>query len=268
MESIKGRVMMNLLTQMAKSLYSPKDIAITRFQGIGKTILFVFLLTLLSILPVIFYMFTAIYGAIDSAKQVVSNDLPPFSIEEGVLNSDIKAPITLKRDLYTIIFDPTGAVEEKDMANMETTIGMLEHEVVLSAGGQTHTVPYSLFSTGNLSKEDVQSLIETAESSLPVMLGLLFIIIFVFSAGMKFIEVSILALFGLLLKNLAGRKLQYRHLWRMSAYSTTLPTLFFTLMAFLKTTVPFSFAINWFVASMILLLAIKEIPTVQKNEEI
>ncbi|CAM3925600.1 DUF1189 domain-containing protein [Mesobacillus thioparans] len=259
---------MNIFSQFAKSLYSPADIAVTRFQGIGKTILFVFLLTLLSILPVIFYMFATISGAIDSAKQAVIEDLPSFSIEEGVLKSDIKAPVTLKRDDFTIIFDPTGTVEEKDMTNMEATFGMLEHGIVLAAGGQTNTVPYSLFSDGKLSKEDVQSLLETAESSLPVLLGFLFIIIYVFSAGMKFIEVSLLALFGLFLKNLAGRKLQYRHLWRMSAYSTTLPTVFFTLMAFLKTSVPYGFAINWFVASMMLLLAIKEIPPMQKNEEI
>jgi hypothetical protein len=259
--------MMNLFTQLAKSLYSPKDIAITRFQGIGKTILFVLLLTLISILPSIFYMFTTISEAIDSAKQAVEMDIPNFTIEEGVLKSDIKAPITLKKDNYTIIFDPTGAVEESDMTNMDTTFGMLEHEIVLTAGGQTNSMPYSLFSTEKLSRDDVLSLIETADSTLPVLLGLLFIVIYVFSGGIKFIEVSLLALFGLLLKNLAQRNIQYRHLWRLAAYSTSLPTLFFTLMAFLKTAVPYSFAINWFVASMMLLMAIKEIP-VQKREEI
>ncbi|WP_079509766.1 DUF1189 domain-containing protein [Mesobacillus jeotgali] len=258
---------MNLFTQLAKSLYSPKDIALTRFQGIGKTILFVFLLTLISILPSIFYMFTSISQAIDSAKQAVETDIPNFSIEEGVLKSDIKAPVTLKKDNFTIIFDSTGAVEESDMTNMDTTFGMLEHEIVLTAGGQTNAIPYSLFTTEKISRDDALSLIKTADSALPVLLGILFIAIFVFSAGLKFIEVSLLALFGLLLKNLAQRNIQYRHLWRMAAYSTTLPTLFFTLMAFLKTAVPYNFAVNWFVASMMLLMAIKEI-AVQKREEI
>ncbi|MEW8971350.1 MAG: DUF1189 family protein, partial [Mesobacillus sp.] len=49
-------------------------------------------------------------------------------------------------------------------------------------------------------------------------------------------------------------------------YSTTLPTIFFTIMAFLKTEVPFSFSVNWFVASMMLLLAIKEIPAKNPTE--
>lgn len=257
---------MNLFTQFARSLYSPKDIAKTRLQGIGKTIMFVFLLTFISILPVIYFMSAGITEGVDSATEILQTEVPDFTIEQGLLKSDIKAPLTLKNNNFTIIFDPTGAVEERELSNMDGTFAMLKKEIVLAAGGQTNSVPYSLFANEAFSKEDVLSLIETAQSSLPVILGLLFIIVYVFSSGMKFIEITILAVFGLLLKNLAGRNLQYRHLWRMAAYSTTLPTLFFTLMALLKTTVPYGFSINWFVASMMLLLAIKELP-MQKEKE-
>jgi hypothetical protein len=250
---------MSIFTQLVKSIYSPKVIADTRFQGIGKTILFVFMLTLISILPVVSYMFAGISEAVGSVKQSIKTDLPSFTIEEGVLHSDIKAPLTIKNGSFTLIFDPTGAVDQGDMTSMDADFAMLKEEIVLAAGGETNAVPYNLFPSESMTKEDIISLINTAESSLPVLLGLLFIVIYVFSSGMKFIEVSLLALFGLLLKNLAGRKLQYRHLWRMAAYSTTLPTIFFTIMAFLKTPVPYSFSINWFVASMMLLLAIKEL---------
>lgn len=251
---------MSIFTQLAKSIYSPKVIADTRFQGIGKTILFVFMLTLISILPIVYYMFVGISEAVGSVKQSINNDLPSFTIQEGVLQSDINAPLTIKNGSFTLIFDPTGAIDESELAGMDANVAMLQKEIVLAAGGETNAVPYSLFTTESMTKDDIISLINTAESSLPVLLGILFIVIYVFSSGMKFIEVSLLAFFGLLLKNLAGRKLQYRHLWRMAAYSTTLPTIFFTIMALLKTEVPFSFSVNWFVASMMLLLAIKELP--------
>ncbi|MBS8264919.1 DUF1189 domain-containing protein [Mesobacillus boroniphilus] len=257
---------MSILPQIAKSIYSPKVIADTRFQGIGKTILFVFTLTLISILPVVYYMFVGISEAVGSVKQSIQTDLPSFTIEDGVLHSDIKAPLTIKNGGFTLIFDPTGAVDKGDMTGMDANFAMLQNEIVLAAGGETNSVPYTLFSNGSLTKDDIISLINTAESSLPVLLGLLFIVVYVFSSGMKFIEVSLLALFGLLLKNLSGRKLQYRHLWRMAAYSTTLPTIFFTIMAFLQTAVPYSFSVNWFVASMMLLLAIKEIPAKNSTE--
>lgn len=257
---------MNIFTQLAKSLYSPGDIAATRSQGIGKTIIFVFLLTLISVLPVMYYMSAGITEAVSAAKQAVKTELPSFTIKEGILNSDIKTPRTIKKEDFTIIFDPTGAVDQEDMAGMDATFAMLQKEIVLAAGGETNAIPYTLFPNETMTDEDIVSLINTAESSLPVLLALLFFIIYVFSSGMKFLEVSILALFGVLLKNLAGRNLQYRHLWRMAAYSTTLPTLFFTIMALLKTSVPYSFAINWFVASMMLLLAIKELPEQKKKE--
>ncbi|WML50661.1 DUF1189 family protein [Neobacillus sp. PS3-34] len=66
--------------------------------------------------------------------------------------------------------------------------------------------------------------------------------------------------FGLLIKNLTGRKLHFRQLWRMAAYSETLPTLFFTIMAAIQTTVPKDFLINWLVAIIVLFLAINETP--------
>ncbi|MFL6562274.1 MAG: DUF1189 family protein, partial [Bacillus sp. (in: firmicutes)] len=90
------------------------------------------------------------------------------------------------------------------------------------------------------------------------------VFIYLFASAGSFIEVTVLALFGLALKNLLGRKLNYRQLWRIAAYSETLPTLFFTIMAAIKTTVPNSFMINWFVVIIVLYLAINEIPKPKK----
>ena len=256
---------MNIFTQFAKSIFSPKDIALFRFQGIGKTILYVFLLTLISVFPASFYTAQAINDAVNSVKETMESKLPYFTIENGVLLSELKEPLTINNGSITIIFDSTGAVEQKDMAGMESTFAMLKNEAVLAAGGESNSFPYSLINNGTMSKQDINSILSSASSSLPIFIGLILIAIYVFSSGMKFIEISILALFGLLLKNLAGKSLQYKHLWRMAAYSITLPTLFFTIMSLLKTTVPYSFMINWFVGSMMLLLAIKEVPTSKKK---
>lgn len=256
---------MNIFTQFAKSIYSPKDIALFRFQGIGKTILYVFLLTLISVIPASYYTTLAINEAVSTAKETLEAKLPYFSIEKGVLKSEIKEPLTIDNGSFTIIFDSTGAVEQEDMAGMESTFAMLKNEAVLAAGGESNSFRYSLINDGTMSKQDIISMLSSASSSLPIFIGLIILAIYVFSSGMKFIEISILSGFGLLLKNLAGKNLQYKHLWRMAAYSITLPTLFFTIMSLLKTTVPYSFMINWFVGSMMLLLAIKEVATPKKN---
>lgn len=62
---------MNIFKQLFKSLYSPKDIAFYRFQGIGKTILYVFFLTLLSVIPTVYYFSAAVINGLDAAQTAV-----------------------------------------------------------------------------------------------------------------------------------------------------------------------------------------------------
>lgn len=256
---------MNLLKQFVKSLYSPRDIAAFRYQGIGKTILYVFLVTLLSILPTSLYIALSIQDAVTSSRAVIESELPEFSIQEGKLRSEAREPITIKNGSFTMVFDSTGAVELEDFAETNSVFGLLKNHAVLNAGGQRNTIPYTLLTNEMLSKKDMLSLIDRAGAFLPIVTGLFFIAIYILSSGMKFIEITLLALFGILVKHVSAKNLEYRHLWRMAAYSVTLPSLFFTIMALLKTDVPNGFLINWFVSSMVLLLAIKELPS-QKND--
>ncbi|WML30690.1 DUF1189 family protein [Neobacillus sp. OS1-32] len=62
---------MNIFKQLVKSIYSPKDIALFRLQGIGKTILYVFLLTFISILPSIVFLSSALTSGLSTAKSFI-----------------------------------------------------------------------------------------------------------------------------------------------------------------------------------------------------
>jgi hypothetical protein len=250
---------MNIFKQLYKSLYSPKDIALYRFQGIGKTILYVFFLTLLSVIPTVFYFSAAIMNGLDAARDAVNQQFPEFTIEEGKLESRQDEPFTINQGDFTIIFDSTGAVNEDGLSGEDNAIAFLQNEVYFIAGGNTQSYPYSMF-TSPITKSDLQEFLDTIDSITWIMIALIAIFIYIFSAGVKFIEISIFALFGLLFKNMTEKNLQYRHLWRMAAYSVTLPTIFFTIMEALQTTVLYGFLINWIATLMILFLAIKEVP--------
>ena len=115
-----------------------------------------------------------------------------------------------------------------------------------------------------MNKYDLHNFIDWIRGLKALIIPVVSFFMYLFSSASSLIELSVLALIGLALKNLAGRKLTYRHVWRMAAYSETLPTLFFTIMAAIKTTVPNSFFINWFVAIIVLFLAINEIPKPKK----
>lgn len=251
---------MNIFNQLFKSIYSPRDIAMFRYQGIGKTILYVFLLTLISIIPSVLYLSSGIVNGINTVEKSISSELPPFLIENGELQSEEKAPVIINKENFTIIFDSTGTVDTAELSNSKNTIAILKKEAYFMAGGQFQSLPYSMFSDISLTNDDLLSMLSTVDSSLGIIIPLLAVVIYIFASGMKFIEVSFLALLGLFLKKMLNRNIQYRHTWRLAAYSVTLPTIFFTIMDSLQTVVPNGALINWFVAYIILFLAIKEIP--------
>jgi hypothetical protein len=253
-------VFMNIFKQLFKSIYSPKDIAIFRFQGIGKTILYVFFLTLISVLPSIVFFSNTLTSGLDSAKSFIMEETPDFSIKNGKLTADTKVPITINKDNYTFVLDPTGAVSTNEVENEGNAIALLKDQFVVATGGHSDTYPYAMMQGLNLSKNDLLHFMDSISSVRGILIPGISIVIYLFSSAASFVEISVLALIGLLLKNLTGRKLTYRQLWRMAAYSETLPTLFFTIMAAIKTTVPSSFLINWFVVIIVLLLAINEVP--------
>ncbi|MCQ6273681.1 DUF1189 domain-containing protein [Bacillus sp. V3B] len=252
---------MNIFKQLIVSLYSPKDISTFRQQGIGKTILYVFFLTLLSVLPSFYYFSTSITAGFHALEETVQNELPSFTIENGELISDEQSPITINKNDFTIIFDSTGTVDQTNASRSDNTFFLLKNEVIYSDSGQTQSMPYSTFGNVNIAKEDLLSFFTSIDSILPIMIPVIDTVIYLFSASIKFIEISVLALFGLVLKNMMLKNMSYRHLWRMATYSVTLPTIFFTIMEGLKTTVPNAFFIHWFVAIMMLMLTLKEIPS-------
>lgn len=252
---------MNVFQQFIKSLYSPKEIAKFRFQGIGKTILYLFFLTLISILPTTYYFSTAIINGLEVTKEALQKEVPSFVIENGQISSESTTPVIIEKDHFKVIFDASGTIDQEELKDSDNTIAFLKDEFLFIAGGESQTNSYSLFSDMKLTNQDLVHFIKTIDSLKWIFLPVLIVIIYIFTSAVKFIEVSILAFIGIAIKNLFHKKnIQYRHLWRLATYSVTLSTIFFAIMSILKTHVPNGFIINWFVSIMVLMLAIKEIP--------
>lgn len=256
---------MNLFQQFYKSLYSPRDIAKFRFQEIGKTILYIFFLSLISILPTTYYFTTAIVTGLEVTEKTLQNEVPPFVIENGQLSLDSKAPIILEKDNFNFVLDSSGTIDKEELRNSHNTIALLKEDLLFVAGGEAQIFSYSMFSDMTITDEKLVDFIRKTDSLKWIFLPILILISYIFTSGVKFIEVTLLAVIGIGLVKFLQKNLQYRHLWRLAAYSVTLPTIFFTFMAILKTQVPNGFLINWFVSIVVLALAIKEIPTKKKN---
>jgi hypothetical protein len=256
---------MNIFKQLYKSLYSPKDIAAFRFQGIGKTILYIFLLVLVSILPAAYNLAIFANEAIEDSIEAVETDLPSFSIENGQLISKSQEPIVVQKDSLTILFDSTGTLATSTLQEEMNAAALLKDEFAIVAAGQVQTYPYSLYNGLNADNDDLSRFLSSLESLKGIILTIFIAIMYLLSAAMTFIKVSLFAIICLLFANVLNRKIPYRQTWRISAYGVTLSTIFFTIMEMLNTFIPASFFLDWMVTSVVLYLAVKEIPQLKKN---
>lgn len=262
---------MNIVKQFGKSIYSPKDVALFRFQGIGKTIGYVFLLMFISTLitGISLGMDFLNWASITNTK--IINELPNFELKKGILTSELNSPI-IQEDIesgFTFIFDTTGEISANDVLKYPNAVGLLKKEAVFVNEKDTQRLPYSSFEDLTLNKDTVVSFTDKLDSIVIVILPILFLFIYLFQSSLKFIGISFLALIGIVIAKQIKRKLRYQNLWILSAYAVTIPTLFFAITDALKITINFAFLLYWATAIIVLYLIIKEIPKAKtpSNEE-
>lgn len=262
---------MNIFKQLGKSIYSPKDVALFRFQGIGKTIGYVFLLMFISTLitSISLGMDFLNWASITNTK--IINDLPSFELKNGILTSELNSPM-IEEDIesgFTFIFDTTGEVSANDVSKYPNAVGLLKKEAVFVSGSESQRMPYSSFGDLTLTKDTIVGFTDKLDSIVLVILPILFVFIYLFQSSLKFIGISFLALIGIMVAKQMDRKLRYQNLWILSAYAVTIPTLFFAITDALKITIPFAFLLYWTTATIVLYLIIKEIPKAKapSNEE-
>ena len=189
-----------------------------------------------------------------------SKELPSFSIKNGSLSSEWTKPFTMEKDDITIILDDTGHVNEEDLDKNENTIAFLQKEFVVINQGNVQSSSYSMFGDTALSKEGLLDLLDSLIDLKWILIPVALFILYLFTSGMTFLKITIFALIGVTFANVLKRNLQYRQSFRITAYSATVSTLFFTLMELLQTKIPAAPILDWFVITIILYLVVKEIP--------
>lgn len=251
---------MNIFQQLWKSLYSPNTISFFRFQGIGKTISYVFLLMLISSLPFVIQFTLLATSGLSAFKETIAEDIPPFTIEQGKLTSADADTKWIKKSTFDIVFDPTGAVSAADLMKAGQAIGLLREELALSIGGQLQTISYDFPGITAITKEKTLHYADSLQAYSVIILPVLFVTYYLFTACLGFIKVSIFAAAGMLFKQLTGRKLIYRQSWRLAAYAMTPAILLFSLLRLAGIVVPASFAVDWLLTAGMLFLAVRSIP--------
>ncbi|TRZ37573.1 DUF1189 domain-containing protein [Niallia circulans] len=252
---------MNIFKQFYRSIYSPKDIASFRTQGIWKTIAYLLILSIITSIPTIYYLNKGMNDGIHTLASTMEEDVPDFRIEDNSLHSDLKEPKVINKEDLTIIIDSTGTYNEKKISSSGNTVALLQKEFVIVTAGQAQSFEYSYFGNITATKSDLTDLAQYFDSIIPMLTGIMAVVFFIFLAASKAIEAFILAIFGTFFARILGKGLTYRETWKITVYSMTIPTLFFFIMDSLETNVPNGSLLNWFITLFIVFLSIKEIET-------
>ncbi|WP_026689247.1 DUF1189 domain-containing protein [Alteribacter aurantiacus] len=254
---------MNIFKQFAASLYSPSTVATFRQNKIGRAIGYVFLLMFITLLPLAISLGTTIYSFVNQLESQLEESVPDFHIQNGVLTSnETNEPVINEEDGQTIIFDPTGEITPDDVSgNYNEAIALLEREAILITNGVTQQpVSYQDLDL-NLTKSQTVEMVETFSGMLPLIIGLIIVLMYIFYTASKFIGVTFLALIGYLFRKTVGLpNMQYKHSWVLSAFAVTLPTTLFALLNFVGLNIPFQFALYWTIAIVFLFQVLRYIP--------
>lgn len=258
---------MNIFQQLIKSLYSPPTVAKFRFQGIGKTILYIFVLMIITTSVTAIQLGSTISSTVQQFQSDLKYELPDFEFKNSVLISDIEEPYFLSQNGDVFIFDPTGTLTLSEIERRySNALALLETEAVFVADGVAESYRYRDFGNINLTKDQVEELTDTVVDLLPLIITLVVIILYLVLTTLKFIGIFFLSIFGLIIKRNAEVDLSYKQVWVLCAYAVTLPTVFFAITDSLNIYIPLSFTLYWIVAVIMLYLIFKEIPRRQKEE--
>ncbi len=259
-ETFEGCVRMNIFKQFYRSLYSPKDIASFRFQGIGKTIIYLVLLTIIASLPNLYYLNKGINEAIHTFSVTMEEEVPSFTISDNTLHTDNdKEPTIIEKPDLTIIVDSSGTYDHAKINSYGNTVALLKNEFVIVTSGQAQTFDYSSFGNISLTNEELIEFIQTMDSLAYVFIIILVVIYILFMLIYKVLQTLVLAMFGSFFSKIFGRTLTFAQCWKITVYSTTIPVIFFAIMDCLQTIVPSGYLLNWFISLFLVCLAIKEV---------
>ncbi|WP_303984203.1 DUF1189 domain-containing protein [Niallia circulans] len=253
---------MNIFKQFYRSLYSPKDIASFRFQGIGKTIIYLLLLTIIASLPNIYYLNKGINEAIHTFSVTMEDEVPSFTISDNILHTDNdEEPTIIEKPDLTIIVDSSGTYDHAKVSSYGNTVALLKNEFVIVTSGQAQTFAYSSFGNFTMTSEELIDFIQGMDSLSYVFIIILVVIYILFMLLYKVLQTLVLAMFGSFFARIFGKGLTYAQCWKITVYSITIPVIFFAIMDCLQTVVPNGYLLNWFISLFLVCLAIKEIQT-------
>lgn len=233
-------------------------------QGLGKSILYIFLVTLIFSTITNIKTIGTFNTDLSNIEDKLTHNAPKFEFKDGLLSIDSNEPIYYKYDGQMLIFDTSGTTNASSLDSYSDGIYVNSNSLILRQNYNTiQTVEFTNFNELVVNNKIAQDTLSIMKIVFPVILLLL-------NPILSFFEnlVSGFAIIGPLsisIGSLMGVKLNYSKACTLSFYAMTLPLLLKALVEISGVHLPEFIGVFYIVALLYCGLAIKEIKNADKS---
>ncbi len=190
--------------------------------SIGKAFLYLLFLTIFlggfSIIRPLYNFNTKL----DTVTRDYKKDAPEFTFKDGKLTVDSEVPLRYGDSDYRYIIDTTGKTKSSILNDESGMLITKDSIYQKDFFGKISKVPLSSFKGINFNRKDIEKILPKLK-----IIDILIIIFYPIKFFIGYIvNALILALLGLILRNILKMKLTFGDCFKLSFYALTLPTTF------------------------------------------
>ena len=255
------------MTFMHKFAYSFFDFAAYKeflVQGFGKSILYLFLITLIFSTISTITTITTLTSEISTLENSLRNNAPNFELKNGLLSVASNDPVYYRHNGEILIVDTSGKTNKSISDSYSNSIYIDSNEITIRQNYRTlQTIKFTDFTELNLNNKTLQVSLSIIKIIFPIIL-LIFnpLISFLLNSISVFLVIAPLSLN---ISSLMGVKLKYPKACILSFYAMTLPLLLESLVNVSGIDLPGFYIIFYIVALVYCGLAIRKIKNTDKS---
>ncbi len=233
-------------------------------QGLGKAILYIFLVTLIFSTITNINTINKFITEISTIQANFTKNAPKFELKNGLFTIDSTEPIYYKNDGQTLIVDTTGKTNKSIVESYSDAIYIDSNELILKQNYKTaQVIKFSDIPELNITNKIIQKMLYLAKLIFPLIL-LVFdpIISFISNLISGFLILGPMSLF---ISSLMNVKLNYSKACILSFYAMTMPLLLQALLDISGIVLPEFFIVFYLITLIYCGLAIKELKNTDKS---
>lgn len=257
---------MGFFQKFKNALYNAEAYVVFLKQGLGKGILYIFILSLIlgGILSIkIAYDFNKGMNEIIGQSE---GNIPSFQIKDGKLIVDASMPITYKAEDMLIIIDTQRDIDEAALEGYKQGIAISATKMYSKKSiGQVETLDFSSCQDLKVTVADIKGFITSIRgigSAVIIILGILFSFI-----GKLLSVFIVMGIGGIIVGALVHHKTNYETSCLLGTYALTVPMLLKFIVGIIGVTVPYFFVVYYGIAVVYVGRAIVTIGSQNMNSE-